>query len=291
MSFDALYRVYFAARDLGARKLRRWPGLTSTMRRLLSIVPPDTQVWVQVQSGLSQGMWMRLHLPREARLWRGEHEVSVQGAILTAVRPGAVVYDIGAHAGSLALGTARLVGPRGRVVAFEADPRNVENLRENGLRNRLAESLQIGPYAVWSYSATDISFRRGGTQRAHGGVESDGQLPVLGSGEMIHIAAVTLDDFIANGGPAPQLIKIDVEGGEYEVLRGGANLFTTRRPLIIAEIHHSQAAGQIGAWLTEHRYSARWIIPTESFPRCLFAWPEEHDGEDWMRRSNIGIAN
>ena len=49
----------------------------------------------------------------------------------------------------------------------------------------------------------------------------DGQRPVLGSGHLIDVPAVTLDDFVANGGPAPQLVKIDVEVGEYDVLRGG----------------------------------------------------------------------
>jgi len=291
MSFDALYRVYFAARGFGARKLRRWPRMTRGIKRWLSVVPPDTQVWVQVQSGLSQGMWMRLRLPQEARLWRGEHELAVQDAILAAVHAGAVVYDVGAHAGSLALGIARLVGPQGRVVAFEGDPRNVENLEENGLRNRLGTSLQVVPSAVWSYSASDIPFRRGGDNRAHGGVETGGQCPVLGSGDVIHVSAVTLDDFIANGGPAPQLVKIDVEGGEHEVLRGGSRLFSTRRPLIVAEVHHSHAAEQIGAWLKEYRYGASWTIPSESFPRCLLAWPEEEDGADWMRRSNNGVRN
>jgi FkbM family methyltransferase len=291
MSFDAFYRVYFSARDLGAARLRHWPRLTSGIKRLIAFALPEAEVWVQVRSGLSQGMWMRLHLPREARLWRGEHEVTVQHSILAVVRPGVVVYDIGAHAGSLALGMARLVGPQGCVVAFEADPGNVENLKENSLRNHLAASLQIVPSSVWSHSAIDIPFRRGGPQRTQGGVESDGQHPVLGSGDVIHVPAVTLDDFIANGGPIPQMIKIDVEGGEFEVLRGGSNLFATRRPLIVAEVHHSQAAEQIGAWLTEYRYIARWIVPTEGFPRCLLAWPEGYDGADWMRRTDHRIPN
>jgi FkbM family methyltransferase len=283
MNLAALpYRVYFAARDRGIwDMLRKWPGMAQGVRRLITFALPETLVWVQVRSGLSQGMWMRLHLPGEARIWRGEHELSVQDLILAAVHPGATVYDIGAHAGSIALGVARLVGPSGHVIAFEADPKNVESLIENGSRNRLAASLQVVPAAVWSYTATAIPFRRSGAQRSHGGVETDGQHPVLGSGEVINVSTVALDDFIANGGPIPQLIKIDVEGGEYEVLRGGTNLFATRRPLLIAEVHHSQATERIGAWLTENQYCARWIIPTENFPRCLFAWPEEHDGAAW----------
>jgi hypothetical protein len=106
---------------------------------------------------------------------------------------------------------------------------------------------------------------------------------VLGTGEIIIVPAVTLDDFIAAGGPVPQLIKIDVEGGEYQVLSGGPSLFASRRPLLIVEVHHQQAAEQISAWLDEYRYCSQWAIPTEGFPRCLFAWPTEHDGAAWMR--------
>ena len=58
-------------------------------------------------------------------LWRGEHEPEVQNAILAAVRPGAVIHDVGAHVGTVALGAAQLVGDLGRVVAFEGDPENV----------------------------------------------------------------------------------------------------------------------------------------------------------------------
>ena len=99
----------------------------------------------------------------------------------------------------------------------------------------------------------------------------DGQRSVLGIWPLIDVPAVTLDDFVANGGPVPQLVKVDVEGGEYEVLRGGDRLFSMQYPLIAAEVHHKQAADQIRAWLVEHEYSSRWVAPAEMFPCCLFA--------------------
>jgi FkbM family methyltransferase len=228
---------------------------------------------------------MNLCLPQELGIWRGERELTVQHAILAAVHSGAVVYDIGAHVGSIALGTARLVGPSGRVVAFEADPKNAESLTENASRNQLMGSLQVVQSAVWSYTATKICFRRGGTLRSHGGVETDGQSPVIGGGDAINVSAITLDDFLANRGPVPQLVKIDVEGGEYEVLRGGINLFSKQRPLIIAEVHHKLAAERIGSWLVEHQYSGRWAIPSEDFPRFLFARPEEFRAANWIWKS------
>ena len=289
-----LYRMYFAAQDFGIPgMLRRWPWTVRGLRQFKALIErhalPNKQVWVQAQAGLSQGMWMRLRLPEEARHWRGEHETEVQHAICAAVRPGAVVYDIGSHVGTLALGVARLVGQLGRVVAFDGDPDNTANLRESISRNHLEARLEVVHAAVWSYTASQgIPFRRGGTRRSQGGVELNGQYPVVGTGEIITVPAVSLDDFIATGGPVPQLVKIDVEGGEYEVLRGGVNLFASQRPLIIAEVHHQQAAEQIGLWLGKYRYCAKWNIPKENFPRCLFAWPIEYDGEAWTRES-LGI--
>ena len=284
MNLDGLTcRAYLGIRELKiAEILRRIPGVRRPAKSLLKVLLLRKPVWVQVRSGMSQGMWMRLNLPDEAGIWLGEHEPTLQRALRAAVLPGTVVYDIGAHVGSIALGVARLVGPNGHVVAFEADPRNAEALRENRDRNHLTRTLRIVSCAVWSYSSKGISFRSGGEKRGQGGVEMDGQRPVLGSGELIDVPAVTLDDFVASGGPAPQLVKIDVEGGEYDVLRGGDRLFSTQLPLIAAEIHHKQAADRMGPWLIEHQYSSRWVAPVEKFPCCLFAWPEMYKGSVWM---------
>jgi FkbM family methyltransferase len=285
MNFNALtYRFYLAANLRLSGLLRRVPRVRRNVKRLIHFVLPRAPAWVQVQSGLSQGMWMRLYLPDEIRLWRGEHEVAVQKAILAAVHPGAVFYDIGAHAGSIALGVARLVGSSGRVVAFEADPENVESLRANSSRNCLTSSLEVIESAVWSHTAIEVPFRRGGMRRSHGGVETDRQHAVLASGELINVPAIALDDFVANGGPPPHFVKIDVEGGEYEVLRGGERLFRKQRPLVIAEVHHKEAADQIRTWLTVTQYCGRWMIPGESFPCCLLAWPESFDGAAWMSK-------
>jgi FkbM family methyltransferase len=290
--YALIYRTYlFLKKSASEGALRRWPstgrGLDQLKRLIERCFLRKVQVWVRIQSGLSQGMWMRLRLPREALIWRGEHEPQVQNAILAVVRPGAVVYDIGAHVGTMALGIALLVGDLGRVVAFDGDPENIARLRDHAARNGLGDRLRVVHAAVWSRTAMGgISFRRGAAVRSQGGVEADGNRPVLGSGPIITVAAIRLDDLIAAGETPPELVKIDVEGGEYEVLCGGTNLFATQRPLVIVEVHHQQAAEQIANWLSEYQYSAHWNIPNEQFPRHLFAWPAETDGEAWMRDSH-----
>ena len=129
---------------------------------------------------------------------------------------------------------------------------------------------------VWSHtSAKEIAFRRGDTNPSQGGVEADGHRPVLAGRELIQVPATTLDEFIAAGNPPPQLVKIDVEGGESEVLSGARALFTARRPLLIVEVHHQPACESLQTWLAESRYSGRWQVPPESFPRYLLAWPAE----------------
>jgi FkbM family methyltransferase len=267
----AFYRIYFLLDDVcslaGARRI------TDIVRRR---VLPKLCVLVRVQSGLSRGMWMRVQLPEEARYWRGRHECAVQDAVAAAVGPGDVVYDVGAHIGVVALGAARLVGLAGRVVAFDAEPGNATSLLESCRLNHLEDRLRVVNAAVWSYSARQgITFRRGGDCRSLGGVEADGYHPVLGKGEAITVPAIALDDFIRAGEPAPRLVKIDVEGGEYEVLQGGRQLFTSVRPLIIAEIHHRDALERITDWLERLRYDSAWEIPVQEFPRTLFAWPAE----------------
>ena len=287
--YTLLYRMYLIVKKSAADGvLRRWPSIGRALDQVKRLIQrhflSKAHAWVRIQSGLSQGMWMQIRVPDEVGFWRGEHEPEVQKAILAAIRPGAVFYDVGAHVGAVALGAAQLVGQSGRVIAFDGDPENVERLRRNSARNEMQDHLQVVHAAVWSRTASDgISFRRGETVRSQGGVEADGNYPVLARGEIINVPAITLDDFVAGGGPPPRLVKIDVEGGEYEVLRGGSRLFATRRPLIIAEIHHQPAAEQITAWLEEYRYEAQWNIPEESFPRRLFAWPKEQNGEAWMR--------
>lgn len=281
-----VYRTYFAFKQHFVEpSLRRWPLARRGFDKIKTFLKPrffpGRLAWVQVQSGFAQGMWMYLRIPEEAGFWRGEHEPAVQKALVSMVRAGDVVYDVGAHVGSLALGIARLVGVAGKIVAFDGDPGNVARLQENIVRNGLQGYLQVVHAAVWSHSSggrqQGISFRKG-SDGTTGGVEADGQRPVLADSDLIQVPATTLDDFVAGGGPVPQLIKIDVEGGERHVLSGAANLVAKHRPCLIVEVHHQQADEQIRTWLQDVRYAAEWQIPAENFPRLLIAWPSEQPG-------------
>jgi len=245
---------------------------------------PKGPVWVRVKAGLSNGLAMRLRFPEETSVWLGEHEPEVQNAISSIVRPGWVVFDIGANVGTHSLGIARIVGQTGRVVAFDGDPVNAERLREHAAANDMESTLQVVHAAVWSSSEGKIiPFRCGRAMRSQGGVEVDGNRPVLGTGDLITVPVVSLDEFVASGSRAPDLIKIDVEGGEMQVLRGGAKLFRRKRPMFIAEIHTTRARDEIRLWMGSNAYSASETILADPVPIRLLAWPKEDDPGPWAQ--------
>jgi FkbM family methyltransferase len=276
-----LYRFYFALRAQLARRVgSRLPESLQRARHALRLYVerltfPKHRLNVRIRDGVSRGLWIRARLPEEASYWEGKRERETQQTIQATVHEGSVVYDVGAHIGVLTLGTARLVGETGRVVAFDADAENVDCLRASCTLNHFEGRIRVVHSAVWSYASPAVSFRRGGIRTSHGGVTANGYEPVRASGATVTVPATTLDAFIAAEGPPPELVKIDVEGGEYEVLRGGETLFTRVRPRILVEVHHAAALEQISNWIRKYRYSAQWRIPAQGFPRMLFAWPSE----------------
>ncbi len=284
----ALYRLYFWPKAVLNSVAERWPSAKKPIALgkhwIRTFVLPKGPAWVRVKEGLSAGLAMRLRFPEEAGIWLGEYEPEVQNAIASVVRPGWAVFDIGAYVGTLSLGTARIVGQRGCVVAFDGDPINAERLREHAAANEMESILQVVHAAVWSSGEGKvIRFRRGKEMRSQGGVEADGNRPILGTGDLITVPVTSLDEFIASGSRAPDLIKIDVEGGEMEVLRGGAKLFETKRPLIIAEIHTTRARDEIRSWMASNGYSGAETVLADPVPLRLLAWPKEGDPGPWTR--------
>jgi len=237
------------------------------------VLLPQHIDWVRVESGLAKGVWMRLRLFGEGSYWLGYHEAPVQELLRRFCKTGSVCYDIGAHLGFFSLGLANCVGPKGRVFAFEPDPDNWARLKEMVARNNLKDRIEAVEAAVWAYTCSaGVAFRRG-SSRAHGGVCADGVMPALADGEMRLVPTISLDDFVRKGNPIPNLVKIDVEGGECEVLKGGEGLFSQYRAVLLCEVHHEQAARWITNWLAAKGYTLEWRAPKESYPRLLLGQP------------------
>lgn len=256
---------------LPARVLSRVPGgrrAYSQARRFLGRhLIPARSGWVQVQDGFASGLWLHLHLADERTWWFGTHEPETQAALRQALHANAVLYDVGAHIGFYALPAARLGA---EVIAFEPDPDSAARLRAHVDRNHLGDKVRTMEAAAWSSSRSSITFRRG-WPRSRSGVSWRNHQPVLATGEVIEVATVSLDDFVAGGGPVPDVIKVDVEGSESEVLKGAANILSNHHPVLIVEVHTAAELAAVTQILESSSYVARWQTPPEGFPRQCFA--------------------
>lgn len=156
----------------------------------------------------------------------GTFSAEEQQAFVRHVRPGGVVFDVGANAGFFTLLASRLAGEHGSVVAFEPFSGAVGYLRRHVELND-ARNVTVIEAAV--------SDRPGTSHFAAGADMSTGRLTEAGD---VAVSVVSLDDLCGRGEiPKPNLLKIDVEGEELNVLRGAATILAETKPTIVLETH------------------------------------------------------
>jgi FkbM family methyltransferase len=141
------------------------------------------------------------------------------------VVPGSTVLDVGAHIGSHTIALARLVGPSGRVYAFEPQKKVFRELVYNLRLNEVSNATPLR-FAVSSEPGVlEMNPIRG----------ADGQVSIGAGGD--EVEARTIDSF---GFSDVSLIKIDVEGHQLPVLEGAERTIRAHRPAIVIEIGREQ---------------------------------------------------
>ena len=162
--------------------------------------------------------------------WLGSYELNKRLAFEKHIRRGDVVYDIGANVGYFSLLAAVLAGPDGQVVAFEPLPRNIHYLHRHIKLNQIKNITVIE--AAVSDQEGKACFDLGASS-AMGHIAETGE---------IEVQMVALERLLAEGRvPPPDAIKLDVEGAEYEVLRGAGSLLKEKRPLFSLDTHNRKA--------------------------------------------------
>lgn len=175
------------------------------------------------------------YLFEEARLY----EEWTSSLALGALRAGDVAIDIGAHVGFFSTLFRLGVGPSGSVYGFEPMPETFQRLLRNVMYNRFMNVLPL-PLAVSNQSGNAVF---------HIDPENEGESSLLtGRGRQpCNVQVTSLDEIFRDALPKrPRLLKIDAEGVELEILRGGQRMFETHAPdLVICECHRGvlRAAG------------------------------------------------
>jgi FkbM family methyltransferase len=154
-----------------------------------------------------------------------------------------IIFDVGANAGFLSLPFARYVVPKGNVYSFEPDSELYDQLRENIKLNEL-QNIHINKLALQddsSMNTIQLQKRRAihDDGRTNFGLSTIQNNPeyVIGSE---FVQTDTIDNFlIFNNVSNVNLIKIDVEGAEFRVLKGAKDTITKFYPKIIYEFSHT----------------------------------------------------
>lgn len=147
------------------------------------------------------------------------------------LRPGMKIFDIGAHNGYYSLLSSAMVGPHGHVTAFEPSPRERRRLRLNLRLNRLT-NVTVEGVAVGAITGSGQLF----VCDYETGCNSLRPPAVNETTTMTLVQLTSLDDYCRESGVVTDLVKIDVEGGERDVLRGAVDVLSLHRPLVLCEV-------------------------------------------------------
>jgi FkbM family methyltransferase len=149
------------------------------------------------------------------------------------VRPGSVVWDVGANMGLFSFASAGLAGPGGHIFAIEPDATMTTLLRRSARLNPASAPVEVISCAI-SESISLARFKIARRSRTSNALEGFGLNQAGGVREVETVVTVTLD-WLSEQIALPDVLKIDVEGAELPVLRGAARLLKTKRPVVIFE--------------------------------------------------------
>ena len=233
----------------------------------------------QIQRGAGKGLWFNPGQANAGYLL-GTSEPEVQSALAALLRPGMTVYDVGANVGFLSVIAARLVGPAGRVVCFEPLPDNARQIEYNARLNGFAH-VAVRAEAL---GAADGTARFLLSAEPTWGALASASPKVNGQVNEAAVPVRRLDGAVADAGlPLPEVIKIDVEGAEADVLAGAAATLGEARPILMIELHGTNAA--VADALHRLRYRARVLgrataVVDSPWNAYVIAAPEER--AEWV---------
>jgi FkbM family methyltransferase len=190
-------------------------------------------------------------------VWFTGHYEPQETALVTAIlQPGHVFVDVGANWGYFTLLGAQCVGPEGRVVGLEPDPRLFPELRDNVARNGLAQVTALRTAAA----------RTAGTMSMAGFDEQGGNFGLsrlsdgITEGRTFDVSTKPLDDVLDDLGVRHvDLLKMDIEGAEGMALDGLARSLATHRiDRLLLELHPALLAeqGETSATVVDRLQSA-----------------------------------
>lgn len=180
--------------------------------------------------------------------WRGAHEWAPIYIVKKYFKKGANFYDVGANMGEFSVLASTITAGKGQVVSFEPMNEMFALLKENIQMNQLEGVCTVYNSALSDKNGSATLYAAHEDEAT--GAQEDGLHTLFGTNarcELLHeIALNRLDDLMEQDKlPAPDFMKIDVEGAELFVLKGAENTLRKYKPALLLEFNKetSEAAG------------------------------------------------
>lgn len=193
--------------------------------------------------------------PKFAQTGYEKCEVNSYALIPKYLQAGHTFVDIGTAIGTYSLLASSIVGENGKVISYEADELVRNYLRKHIAWNKFEKTITIRDICCFSHTG-EITFHI--SENNIGGEASI--LPLEGF-KAKKIACTTLDDDLRKYDIKPNFIKIDVEGAEWDVLKGSVETLKKHKPLMLISLHPNLLEKQnitesnILDWLTNMNYN------------------------------------
>jgi FkbM family methyltransferase len=176
---------------------------------------------------------------------RGHYELDEVRYMRSVLKAGDTTIDVGAHIGFFTMQMASIVGPEGRVYAFEPVDANADLLERSIHENQFADRIVFRRAAVGAATGTATLTFPVETLNTGGAYLLREGTPALAGNQKKDVPIVALDD-VPIRRPV-RFIKMDVEGAEPLVMTGAAALLRTDRPVVLSELHPTQLERASGA--------------------------------------------
>jgi len=229
--FKKSYRV------LAKTPLRKIPGMATFANKIFRKVWPNTNI-IEIQGSK---MFININEPNpglrqtfQAYAMNRIHEEATTGILKKIIKPGDIFLDLGANIGYFSLLAAKLTGEKGKVFAFEPEPKNFYYLQKN---------IEINNYKNIYPFQKAVSDKNGTTElficeydSGHHTINQYGGVEVYSHGRptekiAIKVDTVKLDDFLADKTDHVDIIKMDIEGAEALAVEGMRNILADNKKI------------------------------------------------------------
>jgi FkbM family methyltransferase len=171
----------------------------------------------------------------------GQFEEVEMNWVRQILKPGNIVFDVGANGGIYTITASKAVGPTGHVYAFEPGERELDLLRTNVVKNNLSNVTIVNKAISDRKASASFVISRDGAMNSLA-KNSHGNQKMIGS---VEVLTISIDEFVDEFHiPKVDFMKIDVEGAEHLVFKGMSNTLASNDNLqVLFECCNSTSSG------------------------------------------------